>query len=77
MNRLTGLIRLPIIAGWTSVQLHGEESPEFCRKVHRRIIKAFRVKDIQSIKQLEKHSASGFLLDTFSDELHGGTGKTF
>ena len=63
--------------GLDLVQLHGEESPAFCRKIHRRVIKAFRVKDLQSIKQLEKFPVSGFLLDTFSDDFHGGTGKTF
>ena len=63
--------------GLDLVQLHGEESPTFCRKIHRRVIKAFQVKDLQSIKQLEKFPVSGFLLDTFSDDLHGGTGKTF
>ena len=59
------------------VQLHGEESPAFCKKIQRRVIKAFRVKDLQSVKQLEKYSVSGYLLDTFSDNVHGGTGKTF
>jgi phosphoribosylanthranilate isomerase len=63
--------------GLDLVQLHGEESPAFCRKIHRRVIKVFRIKDLQSIKQLEKYPVSGFLLDTFSDNLHGGTGKTF
>ena len=63
--------------GLDLVQLHGEESPAFCRKIHRRVIKAFRVKDLQSIKQLEKFPVSGFILDTFSDDLYGGTGKTF
>lgn len=63
--------------GLDLVQLHGDESPAFCRKIHRRVIKAFRVKDLQSIKELEKYSVSGFLLDTFTDNLHGGTGKTF
>lgn len=63
--------------GLDLVQLHGEESPAFCRKIHRRVIKAFRVADLHSIKQIEKYSVSGFLLDTFCDDLHGGTGKTF
>ena len=63
--------------GLDMVQLHGDESPAFCRKIQRRVIKAFRVKDFQSIKQMRKYSVSGFLLDTFSDNLHGGTGKTF
>ena len=63
--------------GLDLVQLHGEESPAFCRKIHRRVIKVFRVAGLQSIKQMEKYSVSGFLLDTFCDDLHGGTGKTF
>ncbi len=63
--------------GLDLVQLHGEESPGFCQKIHRRVIKVFRVKDLQSIKQLEKYPVTGFILDTFSDELYGGTGKTF
>ena len=63
--------------GLDLVQLHGEESPAFCKKIQRRVIKAFRVKDLQSVKQLEKYSVSGYLLDTFSDNVHGGTGKTF
>jgi phosphoribosylanthranilate isomerase len=63
--------------GLDLVQLHGDESPAFCQKIRRRVIKAFRVKDLQSIKQLEKYPVSGFLLDTFSEDLHGGTGKVF
>ena len=63
--------------GLDLVQLHGEESPAFCRKIQRRVIKAFRIKDLQSVKQLEKYSVSGYLLDTFSDNPHGGTGKIF
>ena len=63
--------------GLDLVQLHGEESPAFCRKINRRVIKAFRIKDLQSFKKLEKYSVSGFLLDTFSENLHGGTGKVF
>jgi phosphoribosylanthranilate isomerase len=71
VNKIADYCRLDL------VQLHGEESPAFCRKIRRRVVKAFRVKDLQSIKQLEKYPVSGFLLDTFSDNLHGGTGKTF
>lgn len=63
--------------GLDLVQLHGDESPAYCKKIKRRVIKAFRVKDLQSIKQLEKYSVSGFLLDTFSENEHGGTGKVF
>ncbi len=59
------------------VQLHGDESPTFCKKIRRRVIKAFRVKDVQSLKRLSDYSVSSFLLDTFSEEQQGGTGKVF
>ena len=59
------------------VQLHGDESPAFCKKIRRRVIKAIRVKDMQSVKKLSSFEVSGFLLDTFSENLHGGTGKVF
>ena len=59
------------------VQLHGDESPAFCKKIRRRVIKAIRVKDIQSLKKLSDYPVSSFLLDTFSEEQYGGTGKVF
>ena len=59
------------------VQLHGDESPTFCKRMRRRVIKAFRVKDMQSLKKLSKFQVSGFILDTFSESLDGGTGKVF
>jgi phosphoribosylanthranilate isomerase len=59
------------------IQLHGDESPAFCKRMRRRVIKAFRVKDMQSVKKLSSFQVSGFLLDTFSETLHGGTGKVF
>ena len=49
------------------VQLHGDESPTFCKRIKRRVIKAIRVKDIQSLKQLSGYTVSSFLLDTHSE----------
>ncbi len=63
--------------GLDLVQLHGEESPAFCRKIHRRVIKAFRVTNLQSLRQMEKYPVTGFLLDTYCEDLRGGTGKPF
>jgi phosphoribosylanthranilate isomerase len=57
--------------------LHGDESPAFCKKIRRRVIKAIRVKDIQSLKKLSDYPVSSFLLDTFSEDQYGGTGKVF
>jgi phosphoribosylanthranilate isomerase len=59
------------------VQLHGEETPEFCMQVTRRVIKAFRVRDGESIAPMKDYCVSGYLLDAWSPGAHGGTGLTF
>ncbi|MBL6722633.1 MAG: phosphoribosylanthranilate isomerase [Candidatus Margulisbacteria bacterium] len=63
----------------TGIQLHGQESPEFCLKFHLPVIKAIPVKnkeDIYCIPQY-KGCVNGILLDTKAQNVHGGTGKTF
>jgi phosphoribosylanthranilate isomerase len=61
------------------LQLHGDESPEYCRALDFRTIKAFRVKDTQSIKKMAayKGHVHAFLLDAYVKGEKGGTGKTF
>ena len=71
INKIADYCNLDII------QLHGDESPTFCKKIRRKVIKAFRIKDMQSVKKISNFQVSGFLLDTFSENLHGGTGKVF
>jgi phosphoribosylanthranilate isomerase len=63
--------------GLDLVQLHGDESPEDCLEINRRVIKAFRMKNIVSIEPLRKYQAAGYLLDAWSPDAFGGTGKTF
>ena len=63
--------------GLDLVQLHGEESPGYCRNVKRRIIKAFRVKDESSLAEMANYPVAACLLDAWSPDAHGGTGKTF
>ena len=59
------------------VQLHGEESPDYCSQVARRVVKAFRVKDISSLEPMKQYRVAGYLLDAYSPSAHGGTGLTF
>jgi phosphoribosylanthranilate isomerase len=59
------------------IQLHGEETPEYCESVRRRVIKAFRVKDITTLDALARYRVSGCLLDAWSSAARGGTGQTF
>ena len=63
--------------GLNYVQLHGDETPADCRKIKGKVIKAFRVKDKKSLKAISRYSVSAVLLDTFSPEKYGGTGKAF
>jgi len=61
------------------LQLHGNESPEYCRALDFRLLKAIRVKDRQSIETMAPYQGcvKGFVLDTYVKGKQGGTGKTF
>ena len=59
------------------LQLHGHESPDFCRGFNRRVIKAFRIKDAESLTVLSQYTVSAYLLDTYVKGAMGGTGVTF
>lgn len=61
------------------VQLHGEEPPDMCELISNRIIKAFRVKSLESLDPLihYKNKVSAFLLDTYTPNIFGGTGQIF
>jgi len=65
------------------VQLHGDETPEYCRRIREeisgiKIIKAFGIKDPPDNAFLKEYAgvADFFLFDTYTP-LHGGSGKTF
>lgn len=61
------------------IQLHGDESPEFCRTMRRRVIKAFKISDHNDVDQIAPYqsSVSAVLLDTKVSGMEGGTGKVF
>jgi phosphoribosylanthranilate isomerase len=65
--------------GLTKVQLHGSESPEFCREIDCRVLKAFRVGAQTRAEDLQAYAGevSAFLLDSYQEGVAGGTGKTF
>jgi len=60
------------------IQLHGDEPPEMCC-FSRRMIKAIRVKSLESLAPLEAYrkTVSAFLLDTYTPDTLGGTGRIF
>jgi phosphoribosylanthranilate isomerase len=71
------------ISGIQYVQLHGEESPDYCKLLEHKIIKAFRVAPEMTADHLRymidpyTNVVDHFLFDTFKKGLPGGTGETF
>lgn len=73
--------------GLQVVQLHGNEPPEFCKNIKGKIIKTFRIKGARVInigrgeqgvnKEMERYNVSAYLLDTYKEDVEGGTGITF
>jgi len=76
---LDGALQVIELHGFDVVQLHGQETPEYCRKVQEKaqVIKAFSVKD-QLPPNLDDYSqaCNYFLFDTKADK-PGGTGICF
>jgi len=61
-------------------QLHGDETPEECEYIGaNRVIKVFRLKEIGEVEKIEPYIGKirAILLDTYSKDSYGGTGKTF
>ena len=62
------------------IQLHGNESPEFCREVKKatgkKVIKAIRVKSRMDLKKINKFDADFFMFDAYKKGHYGGTGKS-
>jgi len=62
------------------IQLHGDETPQFCSHVqfsNIRTIKAVRVKSQSDIENAKDYYTYAVLLDTFSPNSYGGTGEQF
>ncbi len=59
------------------IQLHGDETPEFCQRFGTRVIKAFQIKNKESLKHMSHYRVSAYLLDSYKEGVRGGTGETF
>jgi phosphoribosylanthranilate isomerase len=65
-------------AGMQILQLHGNESPEYCRQLSKwPLIKAVRIGNSPVEENLNEYPVQAFLLDSRDDTLFGGTGKSF
>jgi phosphoribosylanthranilate isomerase len=76
------LMEIVAAAGVDAVQLHGDESVEFCHRLKqllngRMLIKVIRVAETFSPAEALKYDADAIMLDTFHGEMRGGTGRVF
>lgn len=68
-----------LYAGIDLLQLHGDEPIELCAALYPRVIKAARVRCLNDIHALKPYEpvVRAFLLDAWSKDVYGGTGKVF
>ena len=59
------------------IQLHGNESPEYCDKMIRPVIKVFHVGTYFDPAVLGRFQVHAFLFDTYQKDKGGGTGRSF
>jgi phosphoribosylanthranilate isomerase len=63
--------------GLSLLQFHGDEPSDFCTQFGLMCMKAIRVRDEDSLQQLEHFHTDAFLLDAHSQTGLGGTGEKF
>lgn len=71
---LDEVLRIAARCNLQAVQLHGDESEDFSRRIPIKVIKAVRVRDAESLRLLPTYPAHAFLLDAFVEGQPGGTG---
>lgn len=62
------------------LQLHGEESREFCEslvKCRKPVLKAVRLTTVALLEQVRRYPVFGFLVDSYREGAFGGTGERF
>ncbi len=59
------------------LQFHGDEPSEFCQQFGLMSMKAFRIRDEQSLEALPAYRTDAWLLDSYVAGKEGGTGEKF
>jgi phosphoribosylanthranilate isomerase len=77
------IVQIVTDSGLTGVQLHGDESTEFCYQVRQslpnvEIIKALRIRSLEDLEKAATYITivNTLLLDAYEPQQLGGTGKT-
>lgn len=77
---LPRLLETAMVSGLSILQLHGDEDESYIHAVRTRwsapIWKAVRVRTAEDIEQAKRLPVDALLLDAYSPDAYGGTGKT-
>lgn len=74
------VLRISRQVGLDYAQLHGDENPETVAAIRDGgvgVIKALRVRDTASLREMVRYDADYILLDAYSEKVRGGTGTRF
>ncbi|WP_428908554.1 phosphoribosylanthranilate isomerase [Niallia sp. Krafla_26] len=63
--------------GINVIQLHGDETPEFCATLPYPVIKAFSIESVKDLERIHHYSCEYVLLDGPKGKYHGGNGISF
>jgi phosphoribosylanthranilate isomerase len=63
--------------GLSVLQFHGDELPDFCTQFGLMSMKAFRIRDVDSLEKIPRYQTDAYLLDAFSPTTLGGSGEKF
>ena len=75
------VVRIAELSDLDGIQLHGDETTEFCRELKRQAPQRFAVKVVHSngganFPDLRSYAVDAFMLDAYDPNLRGGTGRT-
>jgi phosphoribosylanthranilate isomerase len=77
LSYLKEVVELNVLS---ALQLHGDETPEFCAEAQLLglpVIKAFQVQDEAMLAPISQHPLQDILLDAYHPQERGGLGHTF
>jgi phosphoribosylanthranilate isomerase len=59
------------------IQLHGDETPQFCKSIKLPVIKAFSINNMEDVDKASRYEVPYYLFDGAKGAYHGGNGETF
>lgn len=75
------VLRIADLSGLDGIQLHGDETVEYCKELKQHASKRIAIKVVRSngavdFPGLSSYPVDGFMLDAYDPKLRGGTGQT-